>query len=227
MKVPTPSMAVAFIALIVASSGTSYAAVKISGAQVADSSLTGADIKNGSLTGKDVANGSLTAKAFASGQLPTGAAGPAGPAGPTGPVGATGPEGPAGPEGPRGQTGFTGPTGADGPPGPQGPPGTGIGAVSYSSSATYSILNATQGFAEAVCADGLIAISGGVLTSGGIGVEINSSYPTAGDGTADPGIAGWGAFINNHSGTDEAFRVYAVCIEADHVARAPAPGPTR
>ena len=47
---PSPSMAVAMLALLVALGGTSYAAVQITGKNVKNSSLTGADVKNSSLT---------------------------------------------------------------------------------------------------------------------------------------------------------------------------------
>ena len=56
------------LALCVALSGTSYAAVKI----------TGKDVKNSSLTGKDVKDSSLRSGDFAPGQLPAGAPGPKG-----------------------------------------------------------------------------------------------------------------------------------------------------
>jgi hypothetical protein len=88
------SHAVAYVALFLALSGTSYAA-----ARLPKNSVTSTTVKDRTLLAKD----------FKSGQLPRGAAGPAGPSG------ASGPAGPAGPGGP------TGPVGA---PGPQGEPGS-------------------------------------------------------------------------------------------------------
>ena len=88
LRLPTPSMAVAMVALTVALGGTSYAAVAITGSDVENGSLTGRDIDNGSLTGADVRNnrlrgadvqgirggdirnGSLNARDFKDGQLP-------------------------------------------------------------------------------------------------------------------------------------------------------------
>jgi hypothetical protein len=55
--VPTPSMAVSIVALVVAAGGVSYAAATIGSGDVKNNSLTGKDIKN--LTGKDVKNNSL------------------------------------------------------------------------------------------------------------------------------------------------------------------------
>ena len=97
---PSPSMAVAMLALLVALGGTSYAAVQITGKNVKNSSLTGADIKNSSLTTSDVKNNSLLAADFKKGQAPKGAQGPAGAAGPTGVAGAAGATGAQGPAGP-------------------------------------------------------------------------------------------------------------------------------
>lgn len=66
---PSPSMVVAIIALVVALSGSAYAAVTINGKnikkgtitakQVKDKSLTGTDIKNESLTGADIKNATV------------------------------------------------------------------------------------------------------------------------------------------------------------------------
>lgn len=57
LSLPSPAMAVAVTALVVALGGTSYAAITITGAHVRDNSLTGADIRNHSLTGADFAPG--------------------------------------------------------------------------------------------------------------------------------------------------------------------------
>jgi hypothetical protein len=56
---PSPAMVVAICALVVAMSGTGYAAVTVTGKSVKDSSLTGKDVKNSSLTGTDIKNSSL------------------------------------------------------------------------------------------------------------------------------------------------------------------------
>jgi hypothetical protein len=82
-------MVVACVALVVASGGTSYAALTITGRNVKNSSLTGKDIKNSSLTTSDVKNRSLLSADFKAGQLP------AGPQGPQGTKGDTGPRGPS------------------------------------------------------------------------------------------------------------------------------------
>jgi len=78
---PSPALVVSMIALFVALSGTSYAAVKI-----ARNSVTSIHVKDRTLLAKD----------FRAGQLRRGPVGPVGPAGPAGPAGAAGPTGPAG-----------------------------------------------------------------------------------------------------------------------------------
>jgi hypothetical protein len=88
---PSPSMAVSVMALVVASTGTSYATGligsddvrndSIKSVDVKDNNLKGRDVKNGSIGSKDIRDTSLKARDFAPGQLPAGAQGPAGPAG--------------------------------------------------------------------------------------------------------------------------------------------------
>jgi hypothetical protein len=59
VRIPSPSMIIAVIALVAALGGTSYAAVTIGSAQIKDNSVRGKDIRNNSLTGRDVKNDSL------------------------------------------------------------------------------------------------------------------------------------------------------------------------
>ena len=84
-------MAVSIMALVVASTGTSYAAGLIGSDDVRNNSLTTMDIKDKTIKGRDIKNnvigsnkirnGSLKSRDFKAGQLPAGAIGPAGPAG--------------------------------------------------------------------------------------------------------------------------------------------------
>jgi hypothetical protein len=78
---PSPAMAVAMIALFVASATTGYAQVRL-----ARNSVTTIHIKDRSLLARD----------FRRGQIPRGPAGPQGAAGPAGPQGPAGPAGPSG-----------------------------------------------------------------------------------------------------------------------------------
>jgi hypothetical protein len=88
---PSPSMLVAFAALMVALGGTSYAI-----AQLPANSVGTKQLKKNAVTSAKVKNRSLLANDFKSGQLPRGAQGPRGVAGPAGPAGPTGPAGAAG-----------------------------------------------------------------------------------------------------------------------------------
>ncbi len=98
---------VAALALFIALSGVSYAAVKIPAKTVGTKQL-----KRNAVTGEKVADGSLSAADFGARQLP------AGPAGPTGSIGPAGARGATGPSGARGATGAIGATGAQGQTGP-------------------------------------------------------------------------------------------------------------
>ena len=93
MRLPSPAMVVACVALVVALSGTGYAAVQLS-----RNSVGATQIRPAAVRSSEVKDRSLRARDFARGQLPrgaTGAAGAVGPAGPAGPTGATGPAGPS------------------------------------------------------------------------------------------------------------------------------------
>ena len=81
---PSPSMLVAFAALMVALGGTSYAI-----AQLPANSVGSKQLKKNAVTAAKVKDRSLVAKDFKSGQLPRGQRGPAGPQGAAGPAGAT------------------------------------------------------------------------------------------------------------------------------------------
>ena len=84
IKLPSPALVIACVALFAAMTTAGYAGVKVGAAQIVQSSITGMHVKNKSLTKKDF-KGKLR-----------------GPRGATGPAGA----GPAGPAGPAGKNGF-------------------------------------------------------------------------------------------------------------------------
>jgi hypothetical protein len=100
LRLPSPALTVSVVALVVATTGTSYAAGLIGSAGIRDNSIKTQDVKNGTLLSKDVKdnvlksqdirNGSLLKRDFRAGQLPAGARGPAGPTGPAGPAGPAG-----------------------------------------------------------------------------------------------------------------------------------------
>ena len=107
---PSPAMVVACLALGIALTGTSVAAVSalapnsvgtaqiranaVTAAKIKNANVTGAKVARNAITGAKVLNRSLTAADFVASSLPKGPAGPTGatgPAGPAGPAGAIGP----------------------------------------------------------------------------------------------------------------------------------------
>lgn len=65
----TPSFVVAVLALVLAASGTGYAAGKITSKQIKNETVQGKDVKNGTLTGADVADGGLSGADLADGTV--------------------------------------------------------------------------------------------------------------------------------------------------------------
>lgn len=59
-RLPSPSMAVALLALFVALGGSSYAALKVSSRQIADNSVRSKDLRNNDVRSRDVRNNGLT-----------------------------------------------------------------------------------------------------------------------------------------------------------------------
>jgi Collagen triple helix repeat (20 copies) len=172
---------VAYLALLFALSGTSYAAA---------TKLLPAN----SVGTRQVINHSLRKIDFASGQLPRG------PRGFRGLTGAAGPAGPAGPVGQAGAPGPKGPTGDVGPPGPV--------ALVYSNSGAHSLPSGQTTTQQVACPDGWFAVGGGVQ---GANITVNSSdqlgFP---EWPSDPGI-GWTATVTNTGGTDTTFQLDVIC----------------
>lgn len=105
----SPAMVVAFIAVVLAMTGSAFAARSL---------ITGADIKDGSISRADLS--SRTVRSLKGKRGPAGRAGHDGATGPQGPKGSTGPQGAAGPAGPAGPRGDMGARGAQGDPGDDG-----------------------------------------------------------------------------------------------------------
>ena len=71
VRLPSPAMAVALLALFTALSASAYAATVITGKNVRNGSLTGADIQAKSIAGTDIKDGALAARDIKAG-LPDG-----------------------------------------------------------------------------------------------------------------------------------------------------------
>lgn len=97
---PSPALVISIIALVVALSGTGYAAFtlprnSVTSAQIANGQVRHADLAKNAVTTRNVKDGSLLSSDFKPGQLAAGPKGDAGQQGPKGDAGATGPRGPS------------------------------------------------------------------------------------------------------------------------------------
>jgi hypothetical protein len=185
-------MVVACVALLVALTGTSFAAVNalapnsVGPAQLKTGAVTNAKLRNSAVTSIKVANHSLLRSDFAPGQLP------AGPTGPQGPPGAAGPAGPAGPAGT-------------------------IGSITVRNS-TVSIDGGTKenaqyntGEAQVLCASNELAISGGTgWSDSNAGLELWTGRLTPVLNATNQ-VIGFKASGGNDSGNTSTFTVYALC----------------
>ena len=74
MRRPSPSLIVSALALVVATGGTSYAAVQISSQDIKNNTIQSKDIKNSTVQSKDIKNGTVKEKDLKKGLLdsPTG-----------------------------------------------------------------------------------------------------------------------------------------------------------
>jgi Collagen triple helix repeat (20 copies) len=183
---------VAYVALLFALGGTSYAA---------STTLLPAN----SVGTRQVINHSLLKKDFKAGQLPRGRRGPAGPAGQTGPAGATGPQGPAGSTGPRGAAGPAGPTGPAGPIN-----------LSYPETAV-SVAAGASDTEAATCPAGTVVTGGGASTdSTDPAVDISESDWGSSATGGPPDV--WFATVHNGSAAALTFFVDAICTHPTSIA---------
>jgi hypothetical protein len=185
-------MVVACIALLVALTGTSFAAVNalapnsVGPAQLRTGAVTNAKLRSNAVTSIKVANRSLLRSDFAPGQL---SAGPTGPQVPPGPAGAAGPAGPAGT----------------------------IGSITVRSSSvgidggTKENAQYNTGSAQVLCASGELAISGGTgWSDDASGLELWTGRLTPVLNATNQ-VTGFRASGGNDSGNDSTFTVYALC----------------
>ena len=188
-------MVVACLALLVALTGTSVAAVNQLGRntvgplQLKNGAVTNPKIRTTAVTSAKVANRSLLRSDFAPGQLPAGPTGPQGPVGPAGPAGAAGPAGT-------------------------------IGAITVrSASVTIDNTSATNGqyttrSVDALCSSGELSISGGTGWSDtNNDLELFTGRLTPIQNSANQ-VIGWRGVGGNDSGQTSTFTVYALCYRA-------------
>jgi hypothetical protein len=198
MRIPRPTYGsvTATIALFAALAGTSYAAVTISGSNIKNGTLTGADLKNESVKGSDIDNGSLTGSDLKSGSVTSSDIA----------------------DGSLLAGDFRAgelPAGPAGPAGPQGPGGLSDVVVRRSD---VTVAASSEQEAAASCANGEIAVGGGVGHSGTVAENIAALYgfPQKADGSLpqDGDRAGrWLAGVNSNVGAPRTMTVYVLCTK--------------
>jgi hypothetical protein len=191
---PSPSLVLAFVALLIALGGTSYAAITlpqnsvgtkqlkknaVTAAKIRSGAVNRSDIKKGAVNSDKVADGSLLAADFKSGQLHVG------------------PPGPAGQPGAPGKDAF--------------------GTLTYVAGASTALAANDETYVEAVCPSGTVVTGGGIL--GPMGAPdpwINSSFPADDDLNGSP--ERWAGFVWNDTADDtlEA-NAWAICAKANAV----------
>jgi hypothetical protein len=209
-------MGVALVALFVALTGTSIAAVSafpvnsvgarelkngsVGTKELKGRSVTFGKIAAGAITSGLVQNGSLTMADFDHRQLPTGAIGPVGPAGPIGPAGPAGPPGPAGAPGPKGEKGT---------------PGALLGAIRVPTE--NIVINDAPGSGTTsadvgqMCARGERAISAGTSWSAAGAADALSTVELRPILDRRGIVMGYQASGANGTGTQRVFTLYVLC----------------
>jgi Collagen triple helix repeat (20 copies) len=212
-------MGVALVALFVALTGTSIAAVtalpansvgarelrngSVGPKELKGRAVTAGKLAAGAVTSGVVRNGSLTMADFDHRQLPTGAVGPVGPAGPIGP------------QGPPGPQGAPGAPGAPGPPGPRGEPGRLLGSIRMASESIVvndaSASGTTSADVGQMCARSERAISAGTSwsTAGATDVLYTVELRPLQDRRGV--VMGYQASGANGTGSPRTFTLYVLC----------------
>jgi hypothetical protein len=198
----SPAMVVACIAVVLAMTGSAFAArALITGDDIKDGSITRADLSGRtvrSLKGRRGPAGPAGQDGFVGAQGPQGSTGPQGERGPQGPAGPLGPKGTTGDTGdvgPKGDTGEQGELGPRGDTGPQGDPGQALfGNPTVSSVDAGTPLALTGAFSSST--DGVELSNGGVFLSNGdcastykVDVFVSFVDPAAADAGAEYGVA--------------------------------------
>jgi hypothetical protein len=186
---------IAMIALFVALSGSSYAAVTIRASQIRNNSIPGSKIKANSLPASKLKNNSITGAKLRNNSVGradlrtdalngnTGTGG--GNVGAQGGDGTAGPRGPQGPSGPRGLTGSSGAPGAPGANGQDGAAGANAqGMTTIAAPGTLDPETGT-GTVTASCPAGTVAVGGNYT-----GDAARSALATLGETTYSVAFSG-------------------------------------
>jgi hypothetical protein len=196
----TSAHVIAMIALFVALSGSSYAAVTIRASQIRNNSIPGSKLKSGSipatkLRNNSISGGKLKNNSVGAAKLRTDALTPTSGGGNLINANSEDPSntssgslrGPQGPSGPRGLTGATGPAGATGSQGATGAAGTNADLVKVTGGAVVPT-DGTQATATATCATGSVLFSVYYATAATTALAVNATNSYSVTITAAPGV---------------------------------------
>jgi hypothetical protein len=191
---PSPALVVAFVALIVAMAGTSYAASQIGTNQIKNGAVTNAKIKNAAVGNHKIANGAVGNHKIANGAVGNAKIANGAINGAKLNLGALGTV-------PSATTATTATT------------ANALGGVRYVRFGPITNFHGFQNVGTVTCPAGLFVSGGGVFGSGGTFQSVNSSFPLVLSGAAGAIPDSWRAYMNNTSTTtDYTFTVYAICI---------------
>jgi hypothetical protein len=195
---PSAALVVAFVALLVALGGTSYAAVALPKNSVGSAQIKRAAVGNGKLAGNSVTSGkvkdgSLLSQDFKAGQLPAGPAGPAGPIGPKGDKGDRGLQGLQGEKGEKGDQGI---------PGPQGSPG--VSGHQLVTGPAVDVADGASVQTSVTCPAGKRVMGGGYGVTSSAGITTNRSAPNS--------TTSWFVRVTNNSGASRTINAQAICV---------------
>ena len=189
MRLPSPSMLVACLALVISLGGVSYAAgvlpkSSVGTEQLRKKAVTAAKLRANAITGGKVKDGTLLGADFRDGELP------------------------AGPQGPKGERGEQGPQGVPGSQGPKGDPGV-TNVITRSGTGSAAGPGSYTG-AHALCAPGETLVGGGFATT-----STGSAEPAVAQSSPNNSNNGWFVFVRNTAAAGTAGTVtshaYARC----------------
>jgi hypothetical protein len=195
-KLPSPAMAVAFVALLAALTGTAVAlpgSNNVTSGDIRSGAVTSSDIRNNSIRGGDVRQNTLTGGDVSEGSLGTV---------------------------PRASSaGFAGFAGSAGTASRANSSGSAdaLGQVRVVTSLDVANPNSDTSLGTVRCPSGTVPIGGGSWASGFLGHNVNTSFPsddTGGTNDADELPDGWEVWMNNTTGSAQTFNVYAICTRA-------------
>jgi hypothetical protein len=238
LRKPSPSVAIAFVALLLALGGTAYA-----GSTLQKNSVGPKQIKNGAVTSTKIARGAVGTANLKSGAVTSSKINMSGLTVPNASTATTATNATHADNATRATnadnathstnadnathattaTNATHATTADNSTNATNATtaenATALAKVTYVQSASITspagggtVNNPSDTPGSVTCPTGTSAVGGG-FTSSGAGVEINESQPTFGAGVTKP-ATGWNGFIDNYTATARTFTVWAICTPA-------------